>query len=136
MIGSVTTTKFVFGGGSSCEGSTFEAWKQGKPFLCFYGFREGITIPNSYIFLCILVWENQGAKLGSSVVLEQQRCFLEELIIAAVGISCTHHLMLVDFLVQAQVHFLQIICTTIDIINKIWSVWGFFRNFWFMCMHF
>jgi hypothetical protein len=40
LTGSVTATKFVFGGGSSREGSNFEGWNQGKPFLGFLGFGQ------------------------------------------------------------------------------------------------
>ena len=36
---------------------------------------------------------------------------------------------------QDQVHFIQLICTTANIINKIFPVWGFVENFWSMCMH-
>jgi len=81
---SVTVAKFEIGGGPSYEGSNFEGWNQGKPFLGFSGFWAGITFPISENFLGNLEWANQGAKSSSSAVLEQQRSSLQKLAIVFV----------------------------------------------------
>jgi len=44
LTGSLTATEFEIGGGPSCEGSIFEGWNQGKPFLGYSGFWARITL--------------------------------------------------------------------------------------------
>jgi len=97
LTGAVTTTKIVFGGGPSYEGSTFEGWNQGKPFLVFSRFLAGSALLILLNFLGTLEWANQGVKSGNNVVLEQQCSVLEELVIAAVGLSGIHYLVLVAY---------------------------------------
>ena len=93
--------------------------------MSFSRFGERILPSILKNFMGSVEGENQWAKSGCSAELEEQCSFLEELAIAFVGLSCTHHLVLVACLMQAQVHFLQLICTTTLLLIKSSPVYGF-----------
>jgi len=52
---------------------------------------------------------------------------MEELDIEVVGLTCTHHLVLVSCLMQAQVHLFQLFVPQANIINQILASLGFAR---------